>query len=88
MREPINLLTKSETAELLGCSEKTVMRLVDAGKLPKVAVSERLVRFDEDDVYAYMESRKTAAKALQRKTRIRRPSVTRVCTYKPGDKVV
>ena len=88
MIKRINFLTKSDVAELLCCSETTVMRMVAAGKLPVYKLSDQIYRFDEADIYEYIEGRKSQVAGLQRKTRVRRPQDLRVCTYRPGDKVV
>ena len=59
------LWTMAQTAEALGCSERTVNRLVESGQLPTVNVSVRLTRIDPDDVAAYIESRRRKVAALQ-----------------------
>lgn len=59
------LWTVAQTAEALGCSERTVNRLVESGQLPCVNVSVRLTRIDPDDVAAYIESRRRKVAALQ-----------------------
>ena len=48
-----------EVAKLLGVCTKTVMRLVDRGKLPRpVRLSARCVRFDWDELAAFLEEAK------------------------------
>lgn len=88
MARKIHLLTVAETAEILCCSEDTVKTLIKAGQLPAYQISPKITRVDEEDAYSYLESRKTKVAALQRQKRVIRPPVERICTYKPGDKVV
>jgi len=44
------LLTTPEVAQILGCDEKTLRALVDDGKLRRVLIGKRIVRFDPADV--------------------------------------
>jgi len=55
------LLSTREVAGRLGVSEYTVRRMARAGKLPKVRVGERLVRYRETDVQALIEHGRTVA---------------------------
>lgn len=89
------LWTVAQTAEALGCSERTVHRLVESGQLPSVNVSVRLTRIDPDDVAAYIESRRRKVAALQqaqKKPRRRNKEPQRGGVnnsgYYPGMKVV
>lgn len=85
-KKRINFLKWEDVAEILTVSEDTVRRLVKSGQLPAYDIGGR-VRIDEEDVYAYLEAHRTKAANL-RQTRVRRPTQTRECWYKPGDKVV
>ena len=49
------LVTKSEAAERLGVSVRTIERLVATGRIPQVHV-ERLARFRVSDLEAYVNS--------------------------------
>lgn len=51
-----NLLTKSQVAERLSCSERTVERLVANGTLPVVPVGD-LPRFRAESVDKFIRSR-------------------------------
>lgn len=82
------LINVAAAAEILSVSEETVRNLVKAGKLPAYQINAKLTRFDVEDVYSYLESRRVQAAALRRNTRQLRPSQQRACPYKPGDKVV
>lgn len=46
--------TIADTATFLGVSEMTVHRLLKAGKLPKVKVSDRLVRIPEAAIQSFL----------------------------------
>ena len=52
-------LTKTEAAEYLGMSTTTIYRLVQAGRLRRVYLSQTMKRFDKRDLDAYMEANKT-----------------------------
>ena len=90
------LWTVAEAAEHMGCSEKTVRRLISGGLLPSINVSARLTRLDPADVEIYLASRKTRAGALKekQKTKSRRPWMEKPrgglnnSGYYPGMKVV
>ena len=86
------LWTRAQVAEAMAVSEDTVRRLTDSGQLPAIRVSPRAWRYDPLDVYAYLDSRKTKAAALQRRTRGRKPAEIRGGVnnsgYYPGMKVV
>ena len=88
----VELITRAQAAELLTVSEDTIDRLVKSGKLPAYKISPKITRFDRADVEEYLASRYVKAKALQRKTRVRRPNEFRGGVnnsgYYPGMKVV
>lgn len=46
------LVSKPVVAEVLGIGETTVQRMVDSGQLRAYRISERIVRYDLDDVMA------------------------------------
>ena len=52
---PAGLLTRDRVAELLGCSQRTVARLVERGELSTVRIG-RLVRFRPVDVDALIDA--------------------------------
>ena len=86
------LWTVAQAAEVLGCSEDTVRRLIKAGKLASVNVSARLTRIFPEDVEEYLQSRRVKTAALRRQTRVKGPKETRGGVnnsgYYPGMKVV
>ncbi len=47
---PRRWATTSETAEYLGCGERTVRRMVAAGLVPAYRVNARLLRIDLNEV--------------------------------------
>ena len=52
---PKPLLSLSDTAEILGCSLKTIRRRVDAGKLATIR-DGRLVRVHPEDLNRYISN--------------------------------
>ncbi|MBL6707241.1 MAG: helix-turn-helix domain-containing protein [Planctomycetaceae bacterium] len=56
---PTPLLTVRETADVLRVSERTLWTLTNSGELPSVRVG-RSVRYDQNDLAAWIASRKTA----------------------------
>ena len=52
-----NLLSAEQVAEWLGVSARYVWRLGREGELPRIELG-RYVRFDPDDVAAFIEQRK------------------------------
>jgi excisionase family DNA binding protein len=62
------LLTVPEVADLLGCSPKSVERMMARGDLPKVKLSARMVRVRAEDVQrlieGHLETASTAGTAL------------------------
>jgi excisionase family DNA binding protein len=57
------LLTYPEAAARLGVSPKTLRRIVEDGAIPTVRPTDHTVRFDPEDVDAFIASRKTDAVA-------------------------
>jgi excisionase family DNA binding protein len=55
------LLTTRQVAALLGLSPETVLRRHRAGELPGIRLASNVLRFDEDDVRAYIEARRTTS---------------------------
>lgn len=53
------LLSPAQVATRLGLSTKAVRRLATAGKLPAVRLSERVIRFEPEDVEAFIASKRT-----------------------------
>lgn len=77
----MTLLTKQEVAQRLGCSIRTVDRLMKTGALPYFRPSAHIVRFDERDVEAHL-ARSRVHVDPKPDPRYRR------FTYIPGQKVV
>lgn len=50
------LLTTEELAKELGCSARTVKRMVAEGRIPVVRVGRRLARFDLEQVLARLKA--------------------------------
>lgn len=50
------VMRTKQVCDLLNCSPSTVNRLVKAGKLPKIRISERAVGFRYQDVLNYVDS--------------------------------
>lgn len=59
-------LTVSEVASELAISEKTVRRLIKQGELPAGWISERKTYVRREDLDAFVESRRTAARVTDR----------------------
>jgi excisionase family DNA binding protein len=55
-------LTVGEVASVLGVTEKTVRRLIDRGELIAYKISERKTYVRREDLDAYIESGRTAAR--------------------------
>ena len=53
------LLTAKQVADILGITVRSVRTLVSLGRLPRVNVLDRAVRFHPDDVAAFIESRRS-----------------------------
>lgn len=52
------LLTAEQVAKILGVGVEEVYRLGRDGDLPRIVFSRRMVRFDPDDVQAYIDGRR------------------------------
>jgi excisionase family DNA binding protein len=52
------LLTTSECAEILNCSSRYVLMLIEAGELPGVDLGSRAVRVTPDDLERFIRSRR------------------------------
>jgi excisionase family DNA binding protein len=55
------LLTESETSELLRLTPRQISRLAKRGELPSVELPGGELRFDPDDIRAWVESHKRPA---------------------------
>jgi excisionase family DNA binding protein len=55
------LLTAHVVAERLGLSTETVLRWARAGDLPAIHLSNRAIRFPEDQLEAWLQERATPA---------------------------
>ncbi|MBR2697537.1 MAG: helix-turn-helix domain-containing protein [Clostridia bacterium] len=92
--ERLELLTKTEAAEILHISETTVERLIAGGQLPAYRIAKAVTRISAADVYDYLESRRIKTARLQgRPASIkdvkRRQRIAELpCPYVPGMKVV
>lgn len=82
----MELITKTQAAELLTISESSLQRLIQRGALPAYKVGTRIVRLDRADVEAYVKSRQT--RVVQPKRKAVAEQAVRPCTYVPGMKVV
>ena len=56
------LYTASQTAEYLGLKEQTVRQWASMGKLPKVKLGGKALRFDKDDLDRLIASDKSPAR--------------------------
>jgi excisionase family DNA binding protein len=54
------LVSIDETAQLLGCTDRSVRRWIADGKLTAYRLGNKLVRLDLDDVYAMLREIPTA----------------------------
>lgn len=57
------LVTVPVAAERLAVDRSTLYRLIRAGKIPVVRITDGAVRIREDDLAAYIESRRGVAPA-------------------------
>ncbi len=55
------LLTATDVARALNCSLALVYKLVDAGTLPAVRITDRAIRIDPQDLAAYLVERNERA---------------------------
>jgi len=61
MRHTRELISKDETASLVGYSTRGLDKLIQAGNFPKpFRFSSRKVRFDRDEVLGWMEGQRQA----------------------------
>lgn len=51
-------LSPLEVSRVLGCSTRTVSRMIAAGDLPTTVLSARLVRIDSEDLDAFTSARR------------------------------
>ena len=58
-----HLLTASEAADLLRLTSRQVDRLARRGELPSVHLPGKEIRFDEADLWAWIESHKQPREA-------------------------
>lgn len=61
MAEALRLHTVRKVATAIGVSISTVRRLIRAGKLPVIRLSRRAVRVSDDDLRAFVASRRYVA---------------------------
>lgn len=59
--EPSILVSEKEAARLLGCCERTVSRMRNAGQLKYVNLG-KAVRYSREEIIRFVESRLTVAK--------------------------
>lgn len=55
------LLNESQVADLLGLTARQVMKLARCGELPSVRLPGDEIRFDPEDIWEWVESRKLPA---------------------------
>ena len=55
----MKLLTTKETSKILRFSERTIYRLIEAGKLKAVKFSRKATRIDEKDLNQFIKKHKT-----------------------------
>lgn len=67
------LLTITEAAQVLGCSEANVYSLIESGKIPYVAVGRKKgYRIASDDLLLFIQSRKVRKQLAETKPVVRR----------------
>lgn len=54
----MTLINAKETAKFLGVSLRTIRLLIKQNKIPYVRISQHSIRFDQDDLVKWLESRK------------------------------
>lgn len=67
------LLTARAVAERFGVSAETVLRWARSGALPSVRLSNRAIRFREDEIEAWTDARATPARGGVAQPAGRRP---------------
>lgn len=75
-------LTKTQAAERLQISVRTLEGLIKRGQLPAYRIGPQSVRIDAEELEDYVRARRIAAKPQ------RKPEPVRPCRYVPGMKVV
>jgi excisionase family DNA binding protein len=55
------LLNESQVADLLGLTARQVLKLARRGELPSVRLPDNEIRFDPEDIFRWVESRKLPA---------------------------
>ena len=53
----MKLLNRNTVAEMLGVSKMQVHRYEKSGALPRLRISERVIRYREEDVEAFLEKK-------------------------------
>ena len=67
------LLTGREVADMLGVSNKTVLRWALEGELPSIRLSNRAIRFREGEIDRWIEERATSKQGSVNSPAGRRP---------------
>lgn len=62
----ITLLTGRQVADMLGVSNKTVLRWALEGELPSIRLSNRAIRFRDDQLEDWLEQRAAPGRAAER----------------------
>lgn len=58
--QPRPKLTAEQAGEFMGLTARQVLELARQGRLPHIRYSPRIVRFDLDDIEAWVESQKVS----------------------------
>jgi excisionase family DNA binding protein len=77
------LLTGRAVADQLGVSPKTVLRWALEGRIPSVRLSNRAIRFPEDQLDAWLDERTTPGAERVTDPAGRRPTTTLVRVTDP-----
>jgi excisionase family DNA binding protein len=80
----VSLLTAKQVAAILGITDRSVRTLVQLGRLAKVDVLDRAVRFHPDDVAAFIESRRSKPRTGRSKSPSAPPAVAAAPPPKDG----
>ncbi len=78
----MTLVTKSEAAEFLGVSVRTLERMCLRGVLPAYRIGPKAVRLSMEDIEDYVRGHLVAPQP------VRKQAPARPCRYVPGMKVV
>ncbi|MEJ5259380.1 MAG: helix-turn-helix domain-containing protein [Anaerohalosphaeraceae bacterium] len=62
--QPIDLLTKEELAALIGVQPQTILRWAKEGKIPRIVISPKVIRFDRSRVLESLKGRQDGAAAV------------------------